>query len=124
MLQVSFASPVPLCCSSTPLPTIFGSNRVDGALGEPIFHDAPAGAVAWDVPRASLYGQLRTVLIPRRPLDLVDLTGWAHKKLRIEGRQLVEVPPSKYPTTALWARRFHHDPTNPDGIYRRPRQSI
>src|SRR5690348_13989602 len=54
------------CGGTTPVPTLYGSNRVDGALGETVFHDVPAGHASWNIPRTSLYGLLRTNLIPRR----------------------------------------------------------
>lgn len=104
------------------VPTLYGSNRLDGALGETLFHDVPAGIAAWVVPRTALLGKLRTLLIPRKSLALVDLTGWAHKALHVDGRQLVECDPIEYPTTALWAQRFHDLGVSPDGLYWRSRQ--
>ena len=104
------------------MPTMYGANHVDGALGETVFHDVPAGRAAWAVPRASLYARLRSVLIPQRPLHLVDLTGWAHKALKIDGRALVDCEPPEYPVTAQWAERFHDHPAEPDGLYWRSRQ--
>lgn len=74
------------------------------------------------VPRSSLYGSLRSILIPQRRLRLVDLTGWAHKRLRLEGRVLVEAGHAEYPITAAWGERFHDLPDGPDGLYWRSRQ--
>lgn len=110
------------CGAAEPIPTMYGANRIDGALGETVFHDVPTGGASWTIPRASLYGLLRTVLIPQRELQLVDLTGWAHKALRISGRALVECEPADYPTTAEWAERFHALSERPDGLYWRSRQ--
>lgn len=105
-----------------PVPTLYGANHVDGALGETIFHDVPPGTAPWTVARATLYGRLRTILVPQRKLRLVDLTGWAHKALKIEGSALVACDPVEYPVTAQWAERFHELPTRPDGLYWRSRQ--
>ena len=107
---------------AVPIPTVYGSNQLNGALGETVFHDVPAAGGPWEIPRASLYGLVRTYLIPRRTLSLVDLTGWAHKALRLEGRALVECDPTEYPITALWAERFHNLAEEPDGLYWRSRQ--
>jgi hypothetical protein len=101
---------------------MYAANRVDGALGETVFHDVPSGGDAWLIPRAALYGRLRTLLVPQRPLRLLDLTGWAHKGLQIDGRGLVDCEPSEYPTTAQWAERFHSCAEAPDGLYWRSRQ--
>jgi hypothetical protein len=101
---------------------MYGSNNIDGALGETVFHDVPAGDERWSIPRTSLYARLRTVLIPQRTLQLVDLTGWAHKALKIEGRALVECSPDEYPVSALWAERFHDVAEASDGLYWRSRQ--
>lgn len=92
------------------------------ALGETVFHDVPLGGGPWDIARASLYGQARTVLIPLRDLSLVDLTDWAHKALRSDGRALVDCEPAEYATTAQWGQRFHDLSTEPDGLYWRSRQ--
>ena len=110
------------CGGEKPVPTMYGASRIDGALGETVFHDVPGGGHAWSLPRASLYGRLRTVLVPQRQLRLLDLTGWAHKALKIDGRGLVDCGPSEYPTTAQWAERFHSAPEAPDGLYWRSRQ--
>lgn len=110
------------CGSQDPIPTMYGANNIDGALGETIFHDVPAGGAPWSIPRASLYAKLRAILIPQRDFRLVDLTGWAHKALKIEGRALVDCAPAEYPPTALWAERFHDLPEAPDGLYWRSRQ--
>jgi hypothetical protein len=110
------------CGDVQPVPTMYGSTSIDGALGETVFHDVPAGDENWSMPRASLYARLRTVLIPQRALKLVDLTGWAHKALKIDGRALVECDPHDYPVTALWAERFHDVAEAPDGLYWRSRQ--
>jgi hypothetical protein len=105
-----------------PVPTMYGANNISGVLGETAFHDVPAEHGDWSIPRASLYARLRTVLIPQRALQLIDLTGWAHKALKIDGRALVEAEPDDYPLTALWAERFHAAPEAPDGLYWRSRQ--
>ncbi|HEX8085462.1 MAG TPA: RES family NAD+ phosphorylase [Solirubrobacteraceae bacterium] len=111
------------CGAPTPIPTMYGSNRIDGALGETVFHDVPPpGGGTWTIPRASLYGKLRSVLIPMRDLRLFDLTGWAHKALMLDGRALVECGPAEYPITAQWAERFHDLPEAPDGLFWRSRQ--
>jgi hypothetical protein len=107
---------------ATPIATMYGSNSGDGALGETVFHDVPTTGGPWDVPRASLYGQVRTVLIPLRDLSLVDLTNWAHKALGVDGRALVDCEPTEYPITARWGERLHDLPEAPDGIYWRSRQ--
>ena len=104
------------------VPTMYGSNRTDGALGETVFHDAPSNGREWTVPRRVLYARVRAVLIPLRRLVLVDLTGWAHKALRLDGRALVDCGPSEYEVTAAWAQRFHALNEKPDGIYWRSRQ--
>ncbi len=106
----------------TVIPTLYGANHVDGALGESVFHDVPQGVRRWVIPRSSLYARVRAMLIPQRALQLVDLTGWAHKALRIPGRALVDCNPSEYPITASWAARFHRLPEYPDGLYWRSRQ--
>jgi hypothetical protein len=110
------------CGETVPVPTMYGASHIDAALGETVFHDVPSGAGGWVVPRAALYPLLRTVIVPQRRLHLVDLTGWSHKALRLEGRALVDCGSSDYPATALWAERFHELPDSPDGLYWRSRQ--
>ena len=73
-------------------------------------------------PRATLYGFVRTTLIPQRALRLVDLTGWAHKALRIDARGLIDCEPDEYPVTAEWAEKFHQQAPDADGLYWRSRQ--
>jgi hypothetical protein len=113
--------PIDTAVAGQPVPTMYGANRADGALGESVFHDVPTNA-PWTIPRAALYGRLRAVLIPQRPLRLVDLTGWAHKTLRIDGRRLVDCDPAEYAITARWAQRFHAQERAADGLYWRSRQ--
>lgn len=110
------------CGGAQPVPTMYGASHIDGALGETVFHDVPAGRGGWAIPRVSLYARLRTVLIPQRELRLVDLTGWAHKALKLEGSALVDCEPPEYPMTALWAESFHDLPGALDGLYWRSRQ--
>jgi hypothetical protein len=107
----------PLRVAGTIVPTLYGANRVDGCLGESVFHDVPANGGPWVMPRAKLYGYVRTTLIPLRELLLVDLAGWAHKRLRLDGRALIESGPADYAVTAEWARRFHDLTAAPDGLY-------
>jgi hypothetical protein len=112
----------PFPASGSAIPTMYGSDKLDGALGESIFHDTPAGGGSWVIARSDLLGQLRTMLVPKRNLELVDLTGWSFKRLKITGRTLVECEPDEYPTTAAWAERFHSSKVRPDGIYWMSRQ--
>jgi RES domain len=111
------------CGTGNPVPTMYAANHMDGALAESVFHDVPAGGGPWSVPRASLFPLVRTILVPQRQLRLVDLTGWAHKALRLNGRGLIDCDPSEYPTTAMWAERFHDLNDHPDGLYWRSRQN-
>lgn len=96
--------------------TMYGADQLDGAFGETIFHDVPTHGGPWHIPRETLFNQAYTTLIPRRNLELVDLTGWAHKRLRLNGRALAEAEPSEYAVTAEWAKAFHDLPEKPDGL--------
>jgi RES domain len=104
------------------VPTLYCSNCLNGALGESVFHDLPTGPTPRVIPRAALLGWVRTVLVPKRALRLVDLTGWAHKALGLDSRGLIECDAAEYPTTALWAKRLHDTADAPDGLYWRSRQ--
>ena len=102
--------------------TMYASDQLDGAFGETIFHDIPASGGPWHIPREALYGTASTTLIPLRQLRLVDLTGWAHKRLRLEGRALADAPPLDYPVTAEWCARFRSLDEEPDGLLWASRQ--
>lgn len=102
--------------------TLYGSNRLDAALAETVFREAPHDRGPWTVNRSSLLGRLRTMLVPLRDLTLADLTGWGHASLRLEGHVLTECDASAYPATTPWGQWFHDLPLKLDGLYWRSRR--
>jgi hypothetical protein len=92
--------------------TLYGANRLDGALAETVLRDAATGSLS----RRQLLGRMRALLVPLRPLELVDLTGWAHTRLRLPEGTLTGCG-ADYPATATWAQRFYDDSAAVDGLY-------
>lgn len=104
------------------VPTLYGSETLDGALSETLFHTVPLGGPDRRVRLSRFDPWLLSRLSPRRDLRLADLRDRALARLDITREELIESPASTYPETAGWASALYHCPLEPDGLVWNARQ--
>lgn len=87
-----------------PIPTLYASNCVDGALAESVFHDRYAGDKLYI---AQLKNQRLSKIETAKPIRLIDLTGYGLRRLKTDRSKLLDTGKSEYPNTARWAEALH-----------------
>lgn len=97
-----------------PLPVLYASESVAGALAESIFHDVPPRGTRV-VDAGKLAHQLCVPMTARRDLILADLTGAGLARIGVTRGELIDGGPRTYPATARWAKALH-DQTDVDGL--------
>jgi hypothetical protein len=98
------------------VPTMYVADSLDASVSETVFYDLDPTQKDQVVPRARLYPRVRSIVIPSRPLTLVDLRGAGLRRLRLRSDQLIETAPDTYAATAQWGRAFYRCPAQPAGI--------
>jgi hypothetical protein len=98
------------------VPTMYGASDFDGALSETVFHDLPHPAVGQVVTHAALYPLVRSLVLPTRDLQLVQLAGYGLDRLGVTREQLITSPPEEYEQTARWGEALYHTGKQPDGL--------
>lgn len=101
--------------------TLYGSNTVDGALSETVFHDVPVSGTLKSIRQSKLVPMLATTIWPRRDLTLIQLRGFGLKKLGVTRAQLIDSDADQYGATRQWASALHHSSTA-DGLIWMSRQ--
>jgi RES domain-containing protein len=122
----------PFRSRSRTVPTLYGSETLEGALSETLFHAVPPSDNP-DRERESgrrlritrVLGWQLSRVTPKRELKLVDLRDEALDDLEtgLTRAALIESPAAHYPETAAWASCFFHCPLEPDGLVWNSRQA-
>lgn len=99
--------------SGKSIPTLYASDRINGALSETIFRNKISGDTVY---HAELMAQYLSRLSYQKELWLVDLTGSGIKRLGITRTQLLESGEDDYAITARWAEALHHTASKAHGI--------
>jgi len=99
-----------------PVPTLYGSDQVDGALTETVFRGIPAVGTLRGIRRRSLINIVLSILAPKRELKLADLRGHGLRRLGLQRNQLLETEAEHYAQTAAWGAALHHSAVKPDGL--------
>lgn len=87
-----------------PIPTLYASNCVDGALAESVLHDLYRGDKLYF---AQLINQQLSKIATAKPLRLIDLTGYGLGRLNTDRSKLLDTGKSEYRNTARWAEALH-----------------
>jgi hypothetical protein len=111
----------PVICGGVVVPTLYGADLVPGALSETVFHDVPLTGPGRRVQRKSLVTMMRSTVIPRRDLRLVQLHGAGLGRLGVTHAELIESSAVEYGLTAAWGQALH-DHAHYDGLVWRSRQ--
>ena len=99
-----------------PIPALYGGTTLDCALMETIFHDVPHTAGFKSLDKGKLAGQMHSILEVMQPLQLVDLSNIALRKLGITRKQLIDTEKDQYPATRQWAAAIHHQCQQAQGL--------
>ncbi|HYI09886.1 MAG TPA: RES family NAD+ phosphorylase [Thermoanaerobaculia bacterium] len=105
-----------------PIPTIYGSSTVDGALSETLFHNLPPSRKTKLILRSKLIPLLICTLACRRDLALVELKGFGLRKLGVMRRQLIDTHAEQYERTRRWAEALYAREPAADGLVWMSRQ--
>lgn len=89
------------------VPTLYGSDSLDGALSETVFHHVPVRGAGRAVRRSALRPLVLSVLAPRRRLTLVQLHGHGLRRLGVRREELIGTEAAQYPRTVRWAAALH-----------------
>lgn len=103
------------------VPTLYGSNTLDGALSETVFHDVPVSGALKSIRQSKLVPMLATTISPMRDLTLIQLRGFGLKKLGVTRAQLIDSDADHYATTRRWGAALH-DASAADGLIWMSRQ--
>lgn len=96
-----------------PIPTLYASDRIDGALSETVFRNIVAGGV---ILRAELATRCLARVELVRAITIADLSGHGLRRLGLDRSQLLETGARSYAHTARWAEVIHHSNDIVDGI--------
>jgi hypothetical protein len=106
----------PIRVGSRYVPTLYGAEGTAAALTETVFHDLVPEQDDQIVLRSTLYGRVRSVVMPRRDLRLVSLRGGGLRRLRTTARALIHSPPAEYAATAAYALALYRWSGRVDGL--------
>lgn len=112
----------PLTVREVPVPTIYASNTIAGALSETIFQKLPSTSTTKWIPRNDLMPLVMSTLRPKRSLRLVQLRGFGLRRLGITRLQLIESEADQYATTRAWAGALYESVPDADGLIWMSRQ--
>ena len=96
-----------------PIPTLYASDRIDGALSETVLHNIVAGGV---ILRAELAALCLARVELARDITIADLSGHGLRRLGLDRSQLLETGTRSYAHTARWAEAIHRSNDVVDGI--------
>jgi len=99
--------------SGKPIPTLYASDQINGALSETVFRNIISGDVVY---QAELIDKYLSRIQYQKELQLIDLTGNYIKRLKITRRQLIESEEEYYKITARWAEALHSACPSAHGI--------
>ena len=96
-----------------PIPTLYASDRIDGALSETVFRNTVAGGV---ILRAELATRCLARVELVRDIAIADLSGHGLRRLGPDRSQLLETGARSDAYTARWAEVIHRHDDIVDGI--------
>ncbi|MDO5102728.1 MAG: RES family NAD+ phosphorylase [Lautropia sp.] len=99
-----------------PVPTLYAGATLDCVLMETVFHDVPFAPGFKSLDKQKLQGQMHAILSLHHPLQLVDLSSIALRKLGIRRKQLIDTDKEAYPYTRQWAEAIHHQCPTAQGL--------
>lgn len=99
-----------------PVPTLYASSTIQGALSESAFHDVPFRGPAKRILISRLHGSALSPLALNTPLQLVQLAGPGLRRLGVKRRQIIEGGPRTYARTTEWAAALHDSASAPAGL--------
>jgi len=91
--------------AGTSVATLYGSNTLDGALSETVFHDVPVSGTWKSIRQSKLIPMLATTISPLRDLALIQLRGFGMKKLGVTRAQLIDSASTA--DGLIWMSRQH-----------------
>ncbi len=96
-----------------PIPTMYLSDKINGALSETVFRNKMSGDVVY---QAELVDKYLSRISYQKELRLIDLTGFYIKRLKITRLELLESEEEYYDITARWAEALYHACPKAHGI--------
>lgn len=98
------------------VPTIYGSNTLDGSFSESIFHNVPLRGPGKSIRRSALTPIQVSTIAARRNLTLVQLHGHGLNRLGVSRAELIDSTARQYARTASWAAVLHARKRDADGL--------
>jgi hypothetical protein len=105
-----------------PIPTIYGSSTVDGALSETVFHDVPIAGPAKRIAQSALRKLLVCTIAPLRDLRLIELKGHGLRKIGLTRALIIDSEADLYDRTRRWAEALFLRRPLADGLIWMSRQ--
>jgi hypothetical protein len=102
--------------------TLYGADKVAGAISETVFHDVPVESSVKRVRMARFETVVLSTLAPKRDLRLVSLHGNGFHRLGVSRASLIDSEASEYPALAGWGQAMHDAAVRAEGIQWRSRQ--
>lgn len=99
------------------VPYLYGGSSLDCAIFETVFHEVPIDAPDTFVDLESFANHAHGELVPRRDLQLVNLTTVGLHRLKVPREELIGSSAIDYRHTAKWAEAIHHQFPGVDGLF-------
>jgi len=90
-----------------PVTTLYAANTWQGAVAETVFRDVPLRGAPRTKRQAELELRAMSLLRLRREVELVELRGTGLRRLRLQGRELIETEADQYSRSARWAAALY-----------------
>lgn len=100
----------------TVIPTLYGAGTFRAAAMETVFHDLPEDTVNTIFRYSQLAHSVCSVIVPVRPLNLLDLGTVGLRALKLKKSEVIETSPVMYPATQGLALAWHEQFDDIDGL--------
>lgn len=104
------------------VPYLYGGSSRDCAIFETVFHNVPIEAPDKFVDLDDFANRAHGQIVPKRDLQLVNLTSDGLHRLKVPKAELIASEPIDYLDTARWAEAIHHQFAGVDGLIWMSRQ--
>ena len=104
------------------VPYLYGGSSLECAIFETVFHNVPVDAPDKFVDLDDFAERAHGQIVPRRDLQLVNLTTDGLHRLKVPKADLVASAPIAYLDTARWAQALHWQYPQVDGLLWMSRQ--
>ncbi len=108
--------PLRAASGGDPVPTLYGSNTLDGALSETVFHNLPIRGPGRAIRQATLRSLMLSTLAAHRDLRLAQLHGHGLGRLGLARADLIDCEADHYRRTRRWAEAIYRCQARPDGL--------